>query len=217
MTQGEDPSPGSPGRTVHFQAECRLTSAGFHALCTAVLRAWIHSAVCPSESTRSKAAASQSWCLFCWHQLAALITVDIPALHLGQLGSRTPTCLWLVWHLGHAAPHGVPFLDGGAPLKVQQQGGGDGDVAPGPTAARQLQARAAGCSLESSPWAPVLLARGTQLMFSNTKWSCLQMPSKSQNSPNLPSFVNRLQPTPMTIAACLCASLQLHGGAALRG
>lgn len=138
-------------------------------------------------------------------------------LHLGQSGSRTPTCLWLVWHLGHSAPHGVPFLDGGAPLKVQQQGGGDGDVAPGPTAARQLQARAAGCSLESSPWAPVLLARGTQLMFSNTKWSCLQMPSKSQNSPNLPSFVNRLQPTPMTIAACLCASLQLHGGAALRG
>lgn len=51
----------------------------------------------------------------------------------------------------------------------------------------------------------VLLACDTRCVFSNTNWSCLQMPSKSQNSPNLLNFVNSIQPTPVTIAACLRA------------
>lgn len=43
------------------------------------------------------------------------------------------------------------------------------------------------------------------------------MPSKSQNSPNLLNFVNSIQPTPVTIAACLHASLELCGGTIVRG
>ena len=62
-----------------------------------------------------------------------------------------------------------------------------------------------------------LLACDTQCMFSNTNWSCLQMPSKSQNSPNLLNFVNSIQPTPVTIASCLHVSLELCGGTIARG
>lgn len=62
-----------------------------------------------------------------------------------------------------------------------------------------------------------LLACDTRCMFSNTNWSCLQMPSKSQNSPNLLNFVNSIQPTPVTIAACLHASPELCGGTIVRG
>lgn len=43
------------------------------------------------------------------------------------------------------------------------------------------------------------------------------MPSKSQNSPNLLSFVNSIQPTPVTIAACLRALPELCGGTIVRG
>lgn len=43
------------------------------------------------------------------------------------------------------------------------------------------------------------------------------MPSKSQNSPNLLDFVNSIQPTPVTIAACLRALLELYGGTIVRG
>lgn len=43
------------------------------------------------------------------------------------------------------------------------------------------------------------------------------MPSKSQNSPNLLNFVNSIQPTPVTIAACLRASPELCGGTIVRG
>lgn len=62
-----------------------------------------------------------------------------------------------------------------------------------------------------------LLACDTQCMFSNTNWSCLQMPSKSQNSPNLLNFVNSIQPTPVTIAACLHASPELCRGTIVKG
>lgn len=62
-----------------------------------------------------------------------------------------------------------------------------------------------------------LLACDIRCVFSNTNWSCLQMPSKSQNSPNLLNFVNSIQPTPVTIAACLHASLELCEGTIVRG
>lgn len=72
-------------------------------------------------------------------------------------------------------------------------------------------------ALLGASWLSFLLACDTQCMFSNTNWSCLQMPSKSQNSPNLLNFVNSIQPTPVTIAACLCASPELCGGTIVRG
>lgn len=62
-----------------------------------------------------------------------------------------------------------------------------------------------------------LLACDTWCMFSNTNCSCLQMPSKSQNSPNLLIFVNSTQPTPVTIAACRRALPELCRGTIVRG
>lgn len=209
--KSKEPSPGSPGRTVHFQAERCLTSAGSHSFCTT----GSESLCCLSFREHQK----QSSCFpiselallapaCCSHRRQRSFTPSVGQSGLGTLS------LSVAQHFGHTALHWIPFLDRGAPFKFQQQGGRDGDGerprVPQPLGSCRL-------SLESSPWAPALLARGTRLMFSNTKWSCLQMPSKSQNSPNLPSFMNRLQPTPVTIAACLCASLQLCGGTALRG
>lgn len=43
------------------------------------------------------------------------------------------------------------------------------------------------------------------------------MPSKSQNSPNLLDFVNSIQPTPVTIAACLHALPELCRAIIVRG
>lgn len=84
---------------------------------------------------------------------------------------------------------------------------------------RKLKGRPA---LSDASWIPAhglsfLLACDTPCMFSNTNWSCLQMPSKSQNSPNLQNFVNSIQPTPVTIAACLHASPELCRGTIVRG
>lgn len=166
--KSKEPSPGSPGRTVHFQAERCLTSAGSHSFCTT----GSESLCCLSfreHQEQSSCFPISEFALLapacCSHRRQRSFTPSV-----GQSGLGTLTLL-VAQHFGHAALHWIPFLDRGAPFTFQQQGGGDGDGewprVPQPLGSCRL-------ALPDAPWRA---AHGHQRSWLVAPGSCFQIPN----------------------------------------